>query len=411
MKMYSLSPVRRVVLLCLLGFIVRTEAKIPDKCLRDSMFRPSEHSDSTVICGTEVIEIHIYLCPVYFDGYNESSMVLNDAYNTPECAGSIDWTKDPLLLKFRLPLKQSSISVCGTNVEISDQVGTGVFSDFSKVQFVNISGTVHAVDPYPGWTTKRKQIQHKFSCLYPMQYLLNNTQLAVPGTSLTITDDNGLFSTLSMQLYKDELYQEMFVNPQKGLDPMSRIYVAVHATNLKGRFNVLLDKCYTAPSPHAWSNTHNLFEGCTSDFETRVELNGASDKARFSFNVFKLVEHKIQSVSTFYLHCVARLCEASSCRRLMSNCGSSMWKREVPYVSSRVTLTSRAIRVSALTLYDDWLPPTGMPAYKQTKEKYIYRDDPLYLSVFDSGSSLICSSIAVVAMTVCNVALMICYSN
>lgn len=69
--------------------------------------------------------------------------------------------------------------MCFSFQQISNQVGSGDFSDFSNVQYVNISGTVTSVDPSAGMITYRPQILYKFSCLYPMQYLLNNTELGV----------------------------------------------------------------------------------------------------------------------------------------------------------------------------------------------------------------------------------------
>lgn len=118
-----------------------------------------------------------------------------------------------------------------------NRVGSKEFSDFSNVQFVNISGAVKSIDPSGGMITYRPQIQYRFSCLYPMQYLLNNTELNVwvysvwglqrtcnvaachsvlfnactahctvqhrSGVNLAIRDNNGTFlSTLSMHLYQ-----------------------------------------------------------------------------------------------------------------------------------------------------------------------------------------------------------------
>lgn len=92
---------------------------------------------------------------------------------------------------------------------------------------------VNSVDYATGTITYRPQIQYKFSCLYPMQYLLNNTELGVwvlqsitvqplctdlskrcwtlvlispqrrTGVNLAIRDNNGTFlSTLSMHLFQ-----------------------------------------------------------------------------------------------------------------------------------------------------------------------------------------------------------------
>lgn len=63
--------------------------------------------------------------------------------------------------------------------QVTSQVGSGAFADFSNVQYVNISGTVNSIDPSAGAITYRPQIMYKYSCNYPMQYLLNNTQIGV----------------------------------------------------------------------------------------------------------------------------------------------------------------------------------------------------------------------------------------
>ena len=44
--------------------------------------------------------------------------------------------------------------------------------------------------------------------------------------------------------------------------------------------------------------------------------NGAGQKAYFSFEAFRFVEHSNDTVSRFYLHCVTRLCEVDYCPRL-----------------------------------------------------------------------------------------------
>lgn len=50
--------------------------------------------------------------------------------------------------------------------------------------------------------------------------------------------------------------------------------------------------------------------------QTTVELNGDSQTANFSFEAFRFLEHNNMPISTFYLHCVTRLCEVSSCSSL-----------------------------------------------------------------------------------------------
>ncbi|KAL7399968.1 hypothetical protein ABVT39_004479 [Epinephelus coioides] len=356
----TLRTMRLVILVCQLGLILRTEAQIPDACVLSDTNRAPENSDITVLCGTEYMDLSIYLCPVYQALYNESLMVLNNQLNTPECYGDADWSVDPPVLKFRFPLNESSISSCKNNFKIINQVGTGQFSDFSNVQYVNISGTITSVDPSAGMITYRPQILYKFSCFYPMQYLLNNTQLAVSGVSLAIRDNNGSFiSTLSMQLYQDDQFQDILNIPQTGLNLKTKIYVAVTATNLTDRFNVLLVRCYATTSPYPTLSTYyDLFVGCQRDAQTKVELNGESQKAHFSFEAFRFVEHKNQTVSTFFLHCVTRLCEVSSCSSLKPNCAVSQKRRkrapQEPDLddSANVTVTSPPIVVGQLSSGD-----------------------------------------------------------
>ncbi|KAG7243175.1 hypothetical protein INR49_016550 [Caranx melampygus] len=197
--------------------------------------------------------------------------------------------------------------------------------------------------------TYRPQILYKFSCRYPMQYLLNNTELGVSGVNFAIRDNNGSFiSTLSMQLYEDQTYSSILNIPQSGLNLKTKIYVAVKATNLTERFNVLLDRCYATTSPYPLLDTYyDLFVGCTRDAQTVVELNGASQRAQFSFEAFRFVEHKNLTISTFYLHCVTRLCEVSTCSALLPNCDSSgRRKRDVQPVSANATVTSSVILVN-----------------------------------------------------------------
>ncbi|KAM9852892.1 zona pellucida-like domain-containing protein 1 [Aulostomus maculatus] len=356
MMTYRLRTGRLVLLVCQLGLILRTEAQIPSACIASSTNRPPENSDITVLCGTEHMALSIYLCPVYQALYNESLMVLNNQVEVSQCYGTADWSADPPVLRFMFPMNESSTSFCDNNFKIINQVGSGEFADFSNVQFVNISGIVTSIDPSAGMITYRPQILYKFSCLYPMQYLLNNTQLSVSGVSLAIRDNNGSFiSTLSMQLYKDEQYQEILMIPETGLQLKTKIYVAVQATNLTDRFNILLDRCYATTSPNPMLNTgYDLFVGCTRDAQTKVELNGVSQRAHFSFEAFRFVEHKNLSVSTFYLHCVTRLCEVSTCSTLMPDCNNPQSRRrretsKTQGLSENATVTSTAIFVGKRT--------------------------------------------------------------
>lgn len=57
---------------------------------------------------------------------------------------------------------------------------------------------------------------------------------------------------------------------------------------------------------------------CLHNAQTTVELNGVSKEAHFSFETFRFVEHNNLTVSTFYVHCAATLCEKSTCSLLLS---------------------------------------------------------------------------------------------
>uniref|UniRef100_UPI0037E92221 zona pellucida-like domain-containing protein 1 n=1 Tax=Semicossyphus pulcher TaxID=241346 RepID=UPI0037E92221 len=339
-----------LLLLCQLVLILQTEAQIPDACITSTTNRPPENSDINVTCGTQYMHLSIYLCPIYQALYNESLMVLNHQLNTPECFGTADWAVDPPVLRFRFPLNTSAVAACNNDFKIISQVGSGVFSQFSNVQYVNISGNINSLDPSLGLITYRSQILYKFSCLYPMQYLLNNTEVAVSGVNLAIRDNNGSFvSTLSLELYEDQQYKQILTVPTTGLKLKTKIYVAVKATNLTDSFNVLLDRCYASTSPYPTLNTfYDLFVGCNRDAQTQVMVNGLYQYAHFSFEAFRFVEHKNLTISTFYLHCITRLCERSTCKTLLPDCSfdGKRRKREIDHVSGNATVSSMAIFVN-----------------------------------------------------------------
>ncbi|XP_076131059.1 zona pellucida-like domain-containing protein 1 [Alosa pseudoharengus] len=320
-------------------------------CSSKATFREPENSDISVVCGTKRMELQILLCPMYYGGYNESLMALNAKYNNPSCYGTPDLNADPPVLKFNFSITEQAVSQCSNRLTITQERGSGVFSDYSNIQFVNISGIVNSLDPGAGTITYRKEMMYLFSCRYPLQYLVNNTELSVSGVSLVIKDNNGSFiSTLSMRLFRDAEYSSQLQVPDGGLSLKTRIFVEVKATNLTERFNVLLDRCYATTSPYPINSTYyDLFVGCTRDGQTVIRQNGDTQKARFSFEAFRFVEHKNKTVSTFYLHCETRLCEKTYCSSLQQNCSSnSRRKREVmsaqgTSVSDTATVTSGPI--------------------------------------------------------------------
>ncbi|XP_008287016.1 zona pellucida-like domain-containing protein 1 [Stegastes partitus] len=357
MKTYrsTLRTIRLVVLVCQLGLIQRTDAQIRDECILSDTNRAPENSDIKVGCGTEYMDLSIYVCPVYNSLYNESLMVLNNQVSNPECYGTVNWTAVPPRLEFRFPINGShDSSFCSNTYKITNEVGTGEFSDFSLVQYINISGTIVSIDPTAGVITYQRPILYRFSCKYPMQYLLNNTEVAVSGASLAIRDNNGSFiSTLYMKLYHDPERLEPLLIPETGLSLKTRIYVGVHAKNLTEKFHVLLDRCFATTSPYPVHDTHyDLFVGCTVDAQTKVEVNGQGQQAYFSFEAFRFVEHKNLTISTFYLHCVTRLCDATKCSSLLPTCPSKRRKRGIEDVPTNGTITSPIIRVGTGKIED-----------------------------------------------------------
>ncbi|KAI7800450.1 putative zona pellucida-like domain-containing protein 1 [Triplophysa rosa] len=334
--------IRLAHLICFAGFFLQCEAQNGVlTCLINPTYRPAENSDITVTCGTNYMYLRVLLCPMYFAGYNESLMALNAKFNIPSCLGVADWTANPPVLNFNFSISQDSLTLCGNTLNITSQLGSGVFSDFSQIQSVNISGLINSWDPSISTITYRQQLMYQFSCMYPLQYVVNNTELSVSGVSVAIKDNNGTFiSTLSMGLFTTGNYTTKLHIPSNGLQLKTRIYVQVKATNLTNKFNVLLDRCYATVSPYPTSSTsYDLFIGCTRDVQTRVEKNGVSQEALFSFEAFRFVEHKNLTVSTFYVHCITRLCENSTCASLIPRCAR---KREIqaPLNASEVATVS-----------------------------------------------------------------------
>lgn len=52
---------------------------------------------------------------------------------------------------------------------------------------------------------------------------------------------------------------------------------------------------------------------CSNDRLTKMLVNGEMQIARFSFSAFRFTEQQNQTVSTYYIHCITRLCEISTC--------------------------------------------------------------------------------------------------
>ncbi|KTG02651.1 hypothetical protein cypCar_00029190 [Cyprinus carpio] len=369
------------LLVCQLVLILQSEAQSP--CLTHPTFRDPDNSDITVVCGTNRMELQILLCPLYFYGYNESMVALNGQFGKPECKGTADWTVNPPVMKFQFYITEPYISICANKLTITEEIGSGLFSDFSSVQSVNISGLVSTQDPNAGTITYRQEMKYLFSCRYPLQYLVNNTEMSVSGVSLAIKDNNGSFiSTLSMVLFEDYTYTTRLFMPPTGLMLKTRVFVEVRATNLTERYFAQLEIIISYVIHH--EITHNILLPstdyiipvilrCNLDLQTIMGVNGEQQLARFSFETFRFVEHRNRTVSTFYLHCTTRLCESSFCRSLRQNCTTSGRKRRAVQ-SAQGTSVSDAATVSSgaiITKVDEPVGPVATVSKDQKQDKAV----------------------------------------
>ncbi|XP_030633956.1 zona pellucida-like domain-containing protein 1 [Chanos chanos] len=275
--------------------------------------RRPEYTDISVRCGTESIDLAILICPVIYTGYNESLLILNHIADNPNCRGTLDASVTPPVVRFSFPLRQTD--ACGSIFLTTSAPGTGIFSDFSNIQSVNISGIIRSYDPTIGTVTYNAELKYLYSCAYPLEYLINNTQVDVSSSSIAVKDNNGSFiSTLSMQLFSDVNYTSPLIIPPLGIELRTNIYVQVIAANLTSQYHVLLDRCYASISVHPTNSTFfNLFVSCSRDQLTTMMENGDSQQARFHFPAFRFIEQQNLTISTYYLHCITRLCEQSTC--------------------------------------------------------------------------------------------------
>ncbi|XP_028321793.1 zona pellucida-like domain-containing protein 1 [Gouania willdenowi] len=318
-------------------------------CLGHSTFRSPANSDIQVFCGSQSVHLHILLCPVYFNGYNESLLSLNSQHSKDQCKGTADWTVDPPVVKFNFSLSDEGITSCSSTLTVTQETGTGVFAAYSNIQNINVSGMICSKDPSTGTITYHQEVVYKFSCRYPLQYLVNNTQMSVAGANVAVRDNNGSFiSTLSMRLYSDNSYSSVLQIPTEGLELKTRIFVEVKASNLSSRFNVLLDQCYATTSLFPINTTHyDLFVGCNRDGQTVIEANGERQEARFSFEAFRFVQNVDATLSTYYVHCATRLCDNALCSSLIQNCTSNNLLRRSSVSDSHDTTVSDSATVSS----------------------------------------------------------------
>uniref|UniRef100_UPI003F5366AD zona pellucida-like domain-containing protein 1a isoform 3 precursor n=1 Tax=Danio rerio TaxID=7955 RepID=UPI003F5366AD len=260
---------------------------------------PAER-DISVYCGVQTITLKINFCPVLFSGYTDTDLALNGRHGDAHCRGFINNNTFPTVVLFSISL--NTLESCGNSLVVSTAHGPNAYGNLSLVQIGNIAGYIDTPDP-PTVISYLPGLLYKFSCSYPLEYLVNNTQLASSAAAISVKDSNGTFvSTLNLLLYNDSSYIQNLAIPMSGLTLKTRVFAAVKATNLDRR--------------------------CDKDPQTTVFENGKSQMGRFSFEVFRFVKHKNQKMSTVFLHCVTKLCRSDDCPMLLPICGKRK-KRDV----------------------------------------------------------------------------------
>uniref|UniRef100_A0AAX7U6I4 ZP domain-containing protein n=1 Tax=Astatotilapia calliptera TaxID=8154 RepID=A0AAX7U6I4_ASTCA len=230
----------------------------------------AENSDLMVQCGTSKITLDINLCTVQWAGFNATELALNGQYSNTACQGSVDTSVDPPVVHFQLPVNQSQDNSCRQSLSIYEPQS---YLFLSFLDFI-VTGYINTPRSDQGLISYSTDLYYHFSCRYPLQYLLNNTQIT---TSFLLIQYCLFFS-----------------------------------------FNLLLDRCFATPTPYNMPQSvqYDFFTGCDIANRTTVTSNGVSTVARFNFEAFRFVQHHDQAKSSIYVHCMLRLCEPSKCQQI-----------------------------------------------------------------------------------------------
>ncbi|XP_029028224.1 zona pellucida-like domain-containing protein 1 isoform X2 [Betta splendens] len=293
--------------------------------------RTPDNSDLSVDCGTSVITVDVNQCTAQWAGFNVTDLALNGNHTNTDCQGSVVAGTDPPIIRFQLPVNSSQGNPCRQTLQIVDEnVPQGTLTSFSSVQSMIITGFIDAPKSAQGFISYATDIYYQFTCRYPLEYLLNNTQIVASSSSVAAQENNGTFiNYLKMAVYNDSDFAYPLVVPSTGLELRKKVYVEVKTVNFTGNFNVLLDHCFGTPSPYNMTSTekHDFLTTCSNDPKTAVMTNGASKFARFNFEAFRFVSHRDQTKSSIYVHCILRLCEPSTCQQQLA-CGSRRRRSE-----------------------------------------------------------------------------------
>uniref|UniRef100_A0A3B4GQH9 Si:dkey-103g5.3 n=1 Tax=Pundamilia nyererei TaxID=303518 RepID=A0A3B4GQH9_9CICH len=251
--------------------------------------RTPENSDLMVQCGTSKITLDINLCTVQWAGFNATELALNGQYSNTACQGSVDTSVNPPVVHFQLPVNQSQDNSCR-----------------QSLQAVIVTGYINTPRSDQGLISYSTDLYYHFSCRYPLQYLLNNTQITASSVSVATSNNNGTFiDSLKMSVFNDSNYNYPLVVPPTGLELRTKLYVEV-------KFQ------FTLGSLFCYSNSLQYTTDCNIANRTTVTSNGVSTVARFNFEAFRFVQHHDQAKSSIYVHCMLRLCEPSKCQQIQN---------------------------------------------------------------------------------------------
>ncbi|XP_072547679.1 zona pellucida-like domain-containing protein 1 [Salminus brasiliensis] len=334
--------------------------------------RVPNNNDLIVECGVSEITLKVNLCTAQWAGFDPNNLALNGEHNNSMCKGINDTSVDPPVVRFQLPVNDSQANPCRQSLQIVNEVpsSSGPFSQFSTIQSVIITGYVDTPTSSSGLISYSTDLYYHFSCRYPLEYLLNNTQIVASSVSVATKDKNGSFiDTLSMSVYNDSNFLYPLAVPSTGLQLRTKVFVEVKAVNLTGNFNLLLDHCFATPTAYnsTGSEKHDFFNVCNVDTRTTILWNGIAKKSRFSFEAFRFVEHRDQDRSSIYIHCILKLCEPDKCQTFLNSCSGRRKRSVEPGTEATVSMGPIYTAAESVPTASAYVGGSGHSAQSQDK--------------------------------------------
>uniref|UniRef100_A0A3B4GQ35 Si:dkey-103g5.3 n=1 Tax=Pundamilia nyererei TaxID=303518 RepID=A0A3B4GQ35_9CICH len=277
----------------------------------------AENSDLMVQCGTSKITLDINLCTVQWAGFNATELALNGQYSNTACQGSVDTSVNPPVVHFQLPVNQSQDNSCRQSLSIYEPQS---YLFLSFLDFI-VTGYINTPRSDQGLISYSTDLYYHFSCRYPLQYLLNNTQITASSVSVATSNNNGTFiDSLKMSVFNDSNYNYPLVVPPTGLELRTKLYVEVKFQFTLGSLFCYSNSLQYTTEPqcnctlryfHVSNKKKTLSTSCNIANRTTVTSNGVSTVARFNFEAFRFVQHHDQAKSSIYVHCITALCYLS----------------------------------------------------------------------------------------------------